>query len=231
MLLEIVLTIVAWCRGWLGYALIPIAGGSILGFLFGLAGVHGAGVPVFLVEIIALVIMIATGRKNTPAVTGASRAASRHKTARYSVLHTKRSHPRPHFQEHLLNEETLYDQAAREVAEHTLRRGLYAKAFTEASGDEKLAVATYISYRVAELKREHENRELVRRQEWDAQMRIQDIQRTREYIPVFCPSCGSRKLASTRLIGKEIACSQCKVIFTVNIPEPERRTTEDQSYG
>jgi len=40
LVLEIILTVAAWCRGWKGWALVPIAVGLFLGFLFG--GVIGA---------------------------------------------------------------------------------------------------------------------------------------------------------------------------------------------
>jgi hypothetical protein len=52
-------------------------------------------------------------------------------------------------------EEQFYEIAGLEVAERRLVAGLMAKAFSEADGDERKAVARYIKYRVSQLSKEH----------------------------------------------------------------------------
>ena len=51
-------------------------------------------------------------------------------------------------------EETLYEIAAVEIATASVVPGLYAKAFSDAEGDEKRAAARYIRLRVQQLKTE-----------------------------------------------------------------------------
>jgi predicted histidine transporter YuiF (NhaC family) len=48
----------------------------------------------------------------------------------------------------------FYETAANEVAQHNVVRGIMAKAFSRARGDEKKAVAYYIKYRAAQLAQE-----------------------------------------------------------------------------
>ena len=45
----------------------------------------------------------------------------------------------------------LYEIAAEEVAQRNVVRGIMAKAFSDAGGDEKKAIAYYIEYRAAQL--------------------------------------------------------------------------------
>jgi curved DNA-binding protein CbpA len=51
----------------------------------------------------------------------------------------------------------FYEIAANEVAQHNVVRGIMAKAFTDAGGDEKKAIAYYIEYRAAQLAQEAKN--------------------------------------------------------------------------
>jgi hypothetical protein len=66
-------------------------------------------------------------------------------------------------------EEQFYEMAAREVAERRLVPGIMAKAFSEADGDERKAVARYIKLRVSQLATEHQAD--VARQEAEAKRR------------------------------------------------------------
>lgn len=54
-------------------------------------------------------------------------------------------------------EESLYEQAAMEVASKTMRPAIAAKAFSEADGDEQKSTARYIKLRVAQLRKEFED--------------------------------------------------------------------------
>jgi len=60
-------------------------------------------------------------------------------------------------------EEQFYEIAAREVAEKKFNPGMMAKAFSEADGDEKKAIARYIKYRVGQLAEQAEQQEEQRR--------------------------------------------------------------------
>ena len=55
-------------------------------------------------------------------------------------------------------EESLYKQVAMEVASKTMQTAIAAKAFSEADGDEKKATARYIKLRVAQLRKEFEDK-------------------------------------------------------------------------
>ncbi len=48
-------------------------------------------------------------------------------------------------------EEDAYERAAEELEEETQRKGLWAKAFSDANGDEKTQRALYIKYRAEQL--------------------------------------------------------------------------------
>ena len=52
-------------------------------------------------------------------------------------------------------EDQFYETAAREVAERRLVAGIMAKAFSEADGDERKAVARYLKLRVSQLAMEY----------------------------------------------------------------------------
>jgi hypothetical protein len=59
-------------------------------------------------------------------------------------------------------EEAVYELVAREIGSKSMSPGLFAKAFSEAGGDEAKAIAIYIKYHVAQIKddiqREQERR-------------------------------------------------------------------------
>ena len=59
------------------------------------------------------------------------------------------------------SDESLYEQALREVEDENLRKGLWAKAFSESLGDENKTKALYISLRVAQLRGLNEATEVV----------------------------------------------------------------------
>jgi hypothetical protein len=70
-------------------------------------------------------------------------------------------------------EEAIYELVADEIRSKRLRPGLYAKAFSDAEGDEKKAIAVYIERRMAQLvaqakeEEEHAQQERERAdQEW-----------------------------------------------------------------
>jgi hypothetical protein len=48
----------------------------------------------------------------------------------------------------------LYEIAANEVTQHNVVRGIMAKTFSDAGGDEKKAIAYYMEYRAAQLAQE-----------------------------------------------------------------------------
>lgn len=54
-------------------------------------------------------------------------------------------------------DEQLYEIAARELEANAPRKGLYAKAFAEAMGDEAKTKALYLRFRVAQLKAQRES--------------------------------------------------------------------------
>jgi len=51
-------------------------------------------------------------------------------------------------------EEEIYEGVALEIASKHMRPGVFAKAFSEAEGDESKAIAIYIEYRVAQIRQE-----------------------------------------------------------------------------
>ncbi len=75
-------------------------------------------------------------------------------------------------------EEWFYEIAAREVAEKKFNPGMMAKAFSEADGDEKKAIARYIKYRVEQLGGEY-RAEQARRQEEQIRQREAEAQTRR----------------------------------------------------
>lgn len=56
-------------------------------------------------------------------------------------------------------EEAIYEVVAGEIASRSMSPGLFAKAFSEAAGDQFNALAIYIGYRVAQLKEEMRRKE------------------------------------------------------------------------
>lgn len=52
--------------------------------------------------------------------------------------------------------EKFYERAGLEVAQRNFVPSLYTKAFSDAGGDERKAIARYIKYRVQQLEREHQ---------------------------------------------------------------------------
>ena len=67
-------------------------------------------------------------------------------------------------------EESLYEQAAMEVASKTMRPALAAKAFAEADGDEQKSMARYIKLRVPQLRDEFKD-EIRRRAQRESETR------------------------------------------------------------
>jgi hypothetical protein len=65
-------------------------------------------------------------------------------------------------------EEAVYELVAREIGLKSLRPGLFAKAFSEAGGDEVKAIAIYIKYRVAQIKDDTQQEQERRRQEQES---------------------------------------------------------------
>jgi hypothetical protein len=51
-----------------------------------------------------------------------------------------------------MTEQKYFDQVAHEIATHQLDQGLWARAFSEAMGEEKRAKAIYISLRAEQIK-------------------------------------------------------------------------------
>jgi len=71
LILEIVLTIVAWRKGWKAWALLPLGAGFGLGVIMGLLGIIPDETSALwlvpdLAAIIALIIMAAKGRQTLP---------------------------------------------------------------------------------------------------------------------------------------------------------------------
>jgi hypothetical protein len=89
-------------------------------------------------------------------------------------------------------EQQFYDLAAREVAERTVVRGIMAKAFSDAGGDERKAVALYIKYRVKNLrKNRHESKA------------------TKAATVRTCPTCGADYQPADYRPDAEWFCSAC----------------------
>jgi hypothetical protein len=66
LIIEIVLTVLAWRKGWYAFALLPVAACFAVGYCLGLAGAPNAIVLGFVGDIMAigvLGVMVAQGRK------------------------------------------------------------------------------------------------------------------------------------------------------------------------
>lgn len=73
LIIEIILTIIAWNRGWKWWALLPLGIAFGFGFIAGASGMSQSDLEGLLfldvIAIIALVIMIAVKKKEVPAET------------------------------------------------------------------------------------------------------------------------------------------------------------------
>ena len=70
-------------------------------------------------------------------------------------------------------EEAIYELVAGEIASERMSPGLFAKAFSDAEGDQGKAIAICIGYRVAQLREELERDEQRVRQDDEAKRRGQ----------------------------------------------------------
>ena len=93
-------------------------------------------------------------------------------------------------------EEKFYETAAREIADRKLVPAVMAKAFAEADGDEKRAIALYLKIRVEQLFRLHQEAE----EELAAQRNKRDSAKEDHLlypyspIEVGCPACSNKEV-------------------------------------
>ena len=96
-------------------------------------------------------------------------------------------------------EERFYEIAAQEVATKTTARGIMAKAFADAGGDERQTIVLYIRLRVEQLTKEF-NDEATRRQQEESMRVAEEKKRATEArrraedeaMKMDCPKCGHR---------------------------------------
>jgi rubrerythrin len=95
-------------------------------------------------------------------------------------------------------EEKFYEMVALEIACKEMRPGVFAKAFADAAGDEKLAKTFYIKYRVAQLRDEY-FKELAAAQEAEklkGQFVFDEVLSCKCGKPIVnrhCPICGTKR--------------------------------------
>lgn len=112
------------------------------------------------------------------------------------------------------SEEEFWATAAEEVDGRARRVGLWAKAFAEAQGNEAVAKASYLKWRVQQLQHEDEvhrqQTEEARRaaEEWKQQAALAELAK----LKGECPSCEQViSLAETR-------CPHCRASFAPGSP-------------
>jgi hypothetical protein len=81
--------------------------------------------------------------------------------------------------------EKCYEQAAREHAEKQLNNGMYAKAYSDAKGDEKVAGAIYIGMRAEQLEKQYKQEEKDAREK-EKQKRSQRTSSIIGWVVVVC---------------------------------------------
>ena len=61
LILEVILTTVAWLKGWKWKSLIPLVGGFVLAFLFGLimGSIFGNSLPIIFIKIVGFLVDLA----------------------------------------------------------------------------------------------------------------------------------------------------------------------------
>lgn len=96
-------------------------------------------------------------------------------------------------------EERFYEIAALEVAQRRLIPAAMARAFSEADGDERKAIARYIKVRVQQLHKEHEA-ELCQQKQQQAEEKkqrvvaLQEAAETAGRVLIACPKCDNSEL-------------------------------------
>ena len=129
------------------------------------------------------------------------------------------------------HEELLYEIVAEEVASKTLKPGIWAKAFSEAGGEQSKAVALYISYRTEQLRPElaaEIQRQMLSKIEEQAaahDRREEEEKRKRNFLTFTCSHCRSTLYARYELLGHKVRCMKCGAVNTVT-----QRTTRHQRW-
>jgi len=101
----------------------------------------------------------------------------------------------------------FYEIAASEVAQHNVVRGIMAKAFSDAGGDEKKAIAYYIEYRAGQLaqgtREELRQKRLAAREELRQKRRAarEELRQKRRAATVAAAATGAAKQRQRAILG------------------------------
>lgn len=115
---------------------------------------------------------------------------------------------------HQIPDEAYFEMAAAEVARGTIRNGLWAKALSEALGDERKAGAIYIKLRVHAM-REEAATAIFNAAEGKSFRRSHEASQRTHYPEkkvLACPECRKRLRVDS---GKhlDITCPHCSTVF------------------
>lgn len=72
-----------------------------------------------------------------------------------------------------MDDEAFYEAVVHELEHHGLKKGLWAKAFATAGGNESIAKALYLEWRVSQLKEERDDEQL-RQRELQRQVNVRE---------------------------------------------------------
>tara|TARA_B100000287_G_C20276391_1_gene640125 strand:+ start:85 stop:576 length:492 start_codon:yes stop_codon:yes gene_type:complete len=140
-------------KPWIKAILIGIIVWWLSAYMLAMEGQHGDGSLSYekfflsiLISFIAVYI-VANGAKET--IIKATTAAK--KTSRVAEEIDKESDIRVGVRREIKTEEDAYQIAAEELEEEVQNKGIWAKAFSDANGDEKKQKALYIKYRAQQL--------------------------------------------------------------------------------
>lgn len=111
--------------------------------------------------------------------------------------------------------EIFYEQATQEIEENTINRGVWAKAWSDAEGNNTKARALYIRYRAQEIRHDASNK-----------IAKAAFNRREEQSVVSCPRCSQKcRVPAGRKLN--INCPKCKTQFSTHTPPPKFK----DSYG
>ena len=107
-------------------------------------------------------------------------------------------------------EEHIFEQVAREMHEHEIRPGLWAKALAESGGDKERTNAKYISLRASSIVKE-----IAAQQELMAKLAVSQNNASTVKRILVCPGCGVNH--RYRDLGElKCRCPSCKITFRVD---------------
>lgn len=118
-------------------------------------------------------------------------------------------------------DEYLYGIAGQEIADRTLRPGVWSKAFSDAEGNGPKAVANYIKLRVPQLKEEfieelaRQKKQRMRQQKEDLKNEIMhaiSAEKTKSRVAVKCRHCKAYLYVPRDVLGHSIKCHYCGTV-------------------